>query len=209
MKLSAALPRRPGVVISLLALALITCGCTDRRIEPAREAIAEVEAALATAGTDPIKYVPGEVERVRDRLDSLKQDFAGEDYEAVLREAPAVLAAAQALPAEADRRESELLQSLQAEWSVLEPAVPGRIEAMRSRVQALAAGRVLPPAISRDDLNRATGRIDDAQALWERALVERHAQRLPEAVTLANQARELLDRVAETPGFGAPVLPLK
>lgn len=193
----------------LLALALWLGGCADRQAEPARQAIADVEAALQAAGTEPVKYIPGEVGQVRTGLDSLKQRFADEDYGGVLREAPAVLAAARALAGEAAAREVELRQSLQKEWAALEPVVPARIEEMRSAVEAIAVRRSLPGGVSRDDVAKVGRRVDDAQVLWDRARAERDAGRLPEAVTLANQARELLDLAARTVGLAAPVDPVK
>jgi hypothetical protein len=191
----------------LLAAAMGMTACADRQVQPAREAIARIEATLDTSGTAPVKYIPGEVRAVRDDLDALKRSFEREDYAGVLRDAPAVLAAAQALPREAAAREAELLQTLQREWTTLEPAVPATIAAMRSRVAWLAATGVLPDGVSREDLNRVARRVDDAQALWDRALAERSAQRLPEAVTLAHQARELLDRMAGE--LGAPAAPVE
>src|SRR5512135_2535368 len=108
----------------LLALALCTAACTDPRLQPAQQAIADIEGAIAAAGNAPVKYIPGEVTDVQDDLEVLKQEFESEDYAAVLADAPAVLAAARALRPDAAAREAQLLQSLQQEWSTLEPAVP-------------------------------------------------------------------------------------
>ena len=188
----------------LLALALSATGCTSRQMQPAQAAIAEVEAALTTAGAAPIRYIPGEVGDVRNGLDGLKQMFEREDYADVLRHAPAVLAAAQALPQQATIREAELLRSLGDQWVALESAVPVAIEAGRSRVKQLNSTEGLRGSESQEDETSAARRLGDAAALWERALAERSAQHLPEAVTLGIQARELLDRTAAESGLGAP-----
>lgn len=210
MSLPASLPRcMHRRVLMLLALVVVASACADRRIEPARQAIAEVEAALAAAGDAPIKYLPGEVREVQSGLDALKQKFAGEDYAGVMGDAPAVLAAARALPGKAAAREADLLQSLQGEWAALEPVLPGRLEALRGHLAAMKAGSSLPDGLSRDDVSKAARQVEDAQVLWDRALAERAAQRLPEAVTLANQASELLDRAAATTGPGTSAAPVK
>jgi hypothetical protein len=182
----------------LLASTISLAGCGDRQAQPAQEAIAAVESALAASGTAPVRYIPGEVSEVREGLDALKHSFEREDYAGVLRDAPALLAAARALPREAAAREAELAQALQRDWAALEAVVPAALEAARERVDPPGAA-ALPPGVSRADAARATRQVDHARALWERAQAERNAQRLPEAVTLGHQARELLERVADDP----------
>lgn len=193
----------------MLALAMTTTGCTERQMQPAQAAIAEIEATLAVAGTASIKYIPGEVGDVRGSLADLKQMYEREDYAGVLRDAPAVLAAAQALPQQAATREAELQRSLQEQWAALESAVPPAIEAARMRADQLAATAGSPDGVPQQERASAARRLGDAHALWERALAERNAQRLPEAVTLGLQARELLDRATAESGLGAPRGPVK
>jgi hypothetical protein len=189
--------------VLLLASAISASGCVDRRMQSAQAAIDDIEVALATSGTAPARYIPGQVSDVRHELDMLKRSFEQQEYPRVLRDAPAVLESARALPQAAAAREAALLRSLQADWAALERTLPSDIEAMRRRLQQLETAGHRPDGTS-DDVGEVARQVDDAQALWGRALAERDAQRLPEALTVASQARGVLDRVAAgQPGLGA------
>ncbi|HET9693361.1 MAG TPA: hypothetical protein VFP48_03175 [Steroidobacteraceae bacterium] len=189
-------------------LLLLLAACTDRRQEPAERAIAEVEAALDAAGTAPAKYIPGELEDVRSRLAALKQDFEREDYGAVLDAAPDVLAAARALASTAAAREAELHQALRVEWAALAQSVPAELAAVAERFDRAATGPKRPAGVTAAQLGAAKSRLRDALALWDRARQEATAGRLPEAVTLAHQVRDLgraVDAVSQAGAADAPV----
>jgi hypothetical protein len=55
----------------------------------------------------------------------------------------------------------------------------------------------------------AKGRLRDALALWDRALQEEAAGRLPEAVTLAGQIRDMGRSVDALSRSGAAAAPVK
>ena len=75
---------------------------------------------------------------------------------------------------------------------------------MRTRVDELSHQKSLPAGITAAIVDSAREGVDDSRALWERALVERAAERPEEAVTLANQARERARGVASMVGTAAP-----
>lgn len=197
-----------GWAHACVVLALAVSACTDPQQQPAREAIAEIEAAVEQAGTAPARFVPGDLKDVQARVEALKGQFEERDYEAVVRQAPEVLEAARGLKSEAAAREVELLQSLKAEWNALLHTVPSDIAARREQVEGFEQAG--PPGdVSREGLDRSRRRIEDAQVLWDRAVAEQAAQRLPEAVTLANQARELIERLPGLPEPAAAARPLQ
>jgi len=176
-------------------------------MESARKAIADIENAVISAGTEPAKYAPDALKAVDDQLSALKTRFEEKDYPGVLASAPATLAAARNLPAVAARRKAELHAQLHDEWSTLSSDVPKEIEDVRVRVDGLAARKKLPPGVTQALLASARQGIDDARALWERAVNEDTAQHPEQAVTLANQARERANGVATMLGTaGAPRL---
>ncbi|HWJ05475.1 MAG TPA: hypothetical protein VNS57_06760 [Steroidobacteraceae bacterium] len=193
-------------VLSVVVLVLVAtwlAACANRQQEPARAAIAAIEAELAAAGTAPAKYIPGELEDTQTRLDTLKQQYAAQQFDAVVEAAPEVLAAARQLAPTAAARAKELEQALQTEWTSLSAALPGELATMQAAVTRVAALRALPTGLDTGKLQVARQRATDAQALWDRAQVEQGAGRLPEAVTLANQARDLARQILALPGFGA------
>jgi hypothetical protein len=177
--------------------------CADPQREPARQAIAAIEAELTAAGTDPAKYIPGELKDVQARLEELKQHYATGEFDAVVGAAPAVLAAAKGLASTAAARAAELDQALRQEWTGLVATMPTELATLRSAVERVAALPALPAGLDPDRLRLAGKHATDAQALWDRARQEQAAGRLPEAVTLATQARDLARQAMTLPGFGA------
>lgn len=203
-------PNRAGrlrriVIASLTIIAFAAlAACESAREAPAREAIAQIDRAVTEAGDAPSKYIPGDLRAVETRIERLKRQFDQGHYQTVLDEAPAVLAQARALKTTAATRESELLKQLQVEWAGLERDLPGALAATRERLQTVQRKPQLAPGLSEAQLAYAVRQTDTAAALWQRASSEHDAQRLPEAVTLAAQVRELLQTVHALPGLAAP-----
>ena len=203
--------RHPGAGRCLRAfvwsagILLLVAACADRQTEQAREAIAEIEAAVTAAGTEPAEFVPKVLDDVNDRLDVLKTRFEQKDYAGVLADAPAALAAARNLPAEAAARKAELQALLQQEWTGLSGAIPQQIETVRAKVERIAAQKKIPRGITVATLDTARQGVDDARALWERAIAEHDASRPEQAVTLGNQARDRIEGVAAALGTTSPV----
>ena len=53
-------------------------------MEPAKKAIADIEAAVSAAGADAQRYVPDQVKAVTDQLAGLKAKFEKKDYAGVV-----------------------------------------------------------------------------------------------------------------------------
>jgi hypothetical protein len=203
MKNFPARTRRRAIPFALAAVALVVWGCSHPRERPAQAAIAQIDAELTAAGTAPAKYIPGELENATSRLEVLKQKFGEADYDAVLDAAPDVLAEVRALTPAAAARAAELDAALETEWSGLVEAVPPELDAMRTAVGKAAGAPRLPAGLTAESLELAKKHAADAQTLWDRALLEQAAGRMPEAVTLAHQVRDLVQRVHAVPGVGA------
>jgi hypothetical protein len=201
-------PRRRLAAVAS-ALVLVISACADPRQQPAQQAIDEIDAALAVTGTGPVKYAPGELKDVQARIDELKRQFAAGQFDAVLAAAPEVLAAVRELEPGAAARAAEFDATVRKEWAELAAAVPGELAAMRSAVERVTAAPKLPEGLTVEALPLVKQRVGDAQTLWDRALREQAEGRLPEAVILANQARNLARQVMDSPGVGAGAPALK
>ena len=126
----------------------------------------------------------------------------------MLETAPAVLAAARALASQAAAREAELERALRVEWTLLSQSVPAELASVAQRFDRIAAGSSVPNGVTAIEVRTARSRLRDALALWDRARQEAAAGRLPEAVTLAHQVREIgraVDAVSQAGAAGAPV----
>jgi hypothetical protein len=199
-----------GAHSAWLAVALlgVLTACTDPRQRPAEQAIAEVDAAIAAAGTAPAKYIPGELKAVQARLDDLRRQYGKRHYSTVLEQAPAALQAARSLAPTAAAREAELMQGLRTEWGELVQSVPAELTAVADRFERAARSRKRPQGLTAEDARAGRNRLRDALALWDRALQEEAAGRLPEAVTLAHQVRDMgrtVDSMAQAGASGTPL----
>ena len=187
----------------LLALALaagLTAGCANR-MEPARKAVADVEAALAASGSDATKYIPGRVRAVEQQIADLKSMFDAQDYEAVLAAAPAVLARAEALAGEASAARQAAMEAHAAEWATLIATLPGLLAAIDARVSVLEKARKLPDGISAEQLLSVRAQFTEASALWTRATASHAVGELEQAVALGVSVKGRTDRLLTALGM--------
>lgn len=189
--------------VAFAVMALVVAGCANQ-MEPAKKAIADIEAAVSAAGEDAIKYVPDEVRAVNDQVANLKAQFDKKDYKGVLAGAPAVLAQAQALAASAAAKKTEAMDALNAEWGALESSVPQAVAAIQSRVDILSKSKKLPAGIDKTTLESTKVGLAEATTLWSQATAAQAAGDVEQAVGLARQTKEkadgLLAALGMTPG---------
>src|ERR1700680_4045673 len=104
--------------------ALLLAACASQ-MEPAQRSISDIEAALSTAASDAAKYVPDQLTDVRRELGDLKATFDRQDYDGVLKAAPAVMERVHGLASAAKAKKADLMQALGEEWSGLSARLPG------------------------------------------------------------------------------------
>jgi len=119
--------------LSLAMAAVLLAGCANQ-MEPAKKAIADIEAAVAAAGPDAAQYIPDQLQAVTSQIADLKMKFDQKDYKGVIAAAPALLTQAQGLAAEAgtakQAAEAAALQALNSEWSTLSTDLPAQLAAV-------------------------------------------------------------------------------
>jgi hypothetical protein len=187
----------------LLALALaavLIAGCADR-MEPAGKAIAEVEAALAAAGSDATKYVPGKVRAVEAQIANLRTMFDQKDYKGVLAAAPAALAQAEALAGDASAARQAAMEAHTAEWASLIATLPGALAAIDARVSVLAKARKLPDGMTAEQLQSVQAGFAEASGLWARATTSHAVGELEQAVALGVAVKERADALLAALGM--------
>jgi hypothetical protein len=189
--------------VAFSVVALVAAGCANQ-MEPAKKAIADIEAAVSAAGDEAVKYVPDEVRAVNDQVASLKAQFAKKDYKGVIAAAPAVLAQAQALAGSAAAKKTESMDALNAEWGSLASSVPPALAAVQSRVDILSKSKKLPAGIDKATLGSTKAGLAEANTLWEQATAAQSSGDIEQAVGLARQTKEkadgLLAALGMTPG---------
>jgi hypothetical protein len=182
--------------VSLAMAAVLLAGCANQ-MEPAKKAIADIEAAVAAAGPDAAQYIPDQLEAVTSQIASLKAKFDQKDYKGVLAAAPALLTQAQGLAAAAgaakDAAMAAALEALNAEWGTLSADIPAQLAAVASRVEILAKSKKLPAGLDAATFDAARTGMDEATALWNEATAAQGSGNMEQAVAAARQVKDKLN----------------
>ena len=143
--------------LSLAMAAVLLAGCANQ-MEPAKNAIAGIEAAIAAAGPDAAQYIPDQLQAVTSQLNDLKMKFDQKDYKGVLAAAPALLTQAQGLASAAG-------SAKQAAQAAALEALNRGVGRARGRHSRAAGGRHQP---GRDSLE-----VEEAACRARRGVVRR------------------------------------
>jgi len=187
---------------SLAIAVLVLAGCANQ-MEPAKKAIALFEVAVAAAGEDATQYIPDEVQAVNDEVANLKAQFDKKDYKGVLAAAPAVLAKAQALAANAASKKSEAMDALNGEWNGLAASLPQAVAAIQSRVDILSKSKKLPAGMDKTAFEAAKTGLAEANDLWAQATAAQTSGNVEQAVSLGRQVKEKTDALLASLGMTA------
>ena len=192
--------------LSMALAALLLVGCANQ-MEPAKKAIADVEAAIAAAGPDAAQYVPDQLQAVTGQLADLKAKFDQKDYKGIIAAAPALLTQAQGLAAAAssakEAAQAAALEALNSEWATLSGALPAAVAAIESRVDILSKSKKLPANLDATTFESVKTGLADAKSLWDQATAAQAAGNVEAAVTAARQVKEKADAALAALGMTA------
>ncbi|MCX7054811.1 MAG: hypothetical protein NTU56_11480 [Proteobacteria bacterium] len=192
--------------LSLVMAAALLAGCANQ-MEPAKKAIADIEAAVAAAGPDAAQYIPDQLQAVTTQVADLKMKFDQKDYKGLLAAAPALLAQAQGLTAAAasakQAAEAAALEAFNSEWGTLAADLPAQLAAVTSRVGILSKSKKLPAGLDAASFAAAKSGVDEARALWDQATASQAAGNMEQAVTAARQVKEKLSAAMAGLGMSA------
>jgi hypothetical protein len=170
-------------------------------MEPAKNALDNINATLAAASADAQKYIPDQLAGAQSKVAALKASFDKQDYAAVVARAPAVLAEVSGLAGEASTKRDESLKALGNEWRNLAATIPPSITAVQTRVDALSKTKHVPKDV---DLTGAKSGLADATASWEKAQSEFNSGNASDAVGAAKDAKSKLDSAASALKINLP-----
>jgi len=195
--------------LSMVFAALLLAGCANQ-MEPAKKAIADIEAAISAAGPDASQYVPDQLGTVTQQLGDLKAKFDQKDYKGVIAAAPALLTQAQALAGAAasakeaaEAAKAAALEALGAEWTTLSAALPAQVAAIESRVNILSKSKKLPANLDQATFDSVKAGLADAKTLWDEATAAQASGNVEAAVTAARQVKEKADAAMAALGMTA------
>lgn len=180
---------------ALTCLAVVLIAACANQQQPAQKLLGDLEAAVSSASADAAKYMPDQLQDLQAKLAELKAAYDKQDYAAVIARAPALLATAQGLAADAAAKKDEALQKLNGEWSRLAGTVPDAVTKIEKRIDFLGqkANRKKAAGI---DVPGAKALLGDATALWSKAQAAFAAGNLEEAVSAAKDVKAKVDALA-------------
>jgi hypothetical protein len=192
--------------LSMALAALLLVGCANQ-MEPAKKAIADIEAAITAAGPDAAQYVPDQLQAVTSQLADLKAKFDQKDYKGIIAAAPVLLTQAQGLAgAASSAKEAAMaaaLAAMNAEWATLSGALPSAVAAIQSRVDILSKAKKLPSNLDATTFESVKTGLADAKSLWDQATAAQAAGNVEAAVTAARQVKEKADAALVALGMTA------
>lgn len=174
------------------AAILILASCTNQ-MEPAKNALANINATLSAASADAQKYIPDQFAAAQSKVAQLTASYDKQDYAAVVAAAPAVLAEVNGLAGAATAKKDENLRALGTEWRSLEASVPQSVTAVQTRIDALSKTKRVPKDI---DLNAGKSGLADATSAWDKAQTAFKSGNAEDAVAAAKDAKSKLDTAA-------------
>lgn len=171
--------------LTLCSTAILFVACANQ-MEPAKNALDNINTTLNSVSADAQKYVPDQFADAQTKVAALNASFEKKDYAAVVAGAPAVLAEVNGLTSAAAAKKDEMVKALGNEWRSLAASVPQSLGAVQTRIDALSKTKHAPKDI---DLGAAKSGLADATSAWDKAQEAFKAGNPADAVTAAKDAQ--------------------
>jgi hypothetical protein len=171
--------------LTLCSIAILFVACANQ-MEPAKNALDNINTTLNSVSADAQKYVPDQFADAQTKVAALTASFEKKDYAAVVAGAPAVLAEVNGLTGAAAAKKDEMVKALGNEWRSLAASVPQSLGAVQTRIDALSKTKHVPKDI---DLGAAKSGLADATSAWDKAQEAFKAGNPADAVTAAKDAQ--------------------
>lgn len=171
--------------LTLCSVAFLFAACANQ-MEPAKNALDNINTTLNSVSADAQKYVPDQYAQAQSKVAQLTASYDKKDYAAVVAGAPAVLTEINGLSSAASAKKDESEKTLGNEWRSLEASVPQSITAVQNRIDALSKTRHIPKGV---DLAAAKSGLADANTAWGKAQDAFKAGNPTDAVSAGNDAQ--------------------
>jgi hypothetical protein len=178
--------------LTLCSVAILFVACANQ-MEPAKNALDNINATLNSVSADAQKYVPDQFADAQTKVAALTAAFEKKDYAAVVAGAPAVLTEVNGLSGAAAAKKDEMVKALGNEWRSLAASVPQSLSAVQTRIDALSKTKHVPKDV---DLGAAKSGLADATSAWDNAQEAFKAGNPADAVTAAKDAQGKLASAA-------------
>jgi hypothetical protein len=177
--------RRTTGFLTLCSVAILFVACANQ-MEPAKNALDNINTTLNSVSADAQQYVPDQFTDAQTKAAALTASFEKKDYAAVVAGAPAVLAEVNGLAGAAAAKKDEMVKALGNEWRSLAASVPQSLSAVQARIDALSKTKHAPRDV---DVGAAKSGLADATSAWDKAQEAFKAGNPADAVAGAKDAQ--------------------
>jgi hypothetical protein len=178
--------------IALYSAAILIASCANQ-MEPAKNALDNINASLGAVSADAQKYVPDQLAGAQSKVAALTASYDKKDYATVVTRAPAVLAEVNGLAGAAAAKKDEILKEVGKEWRSLAASVPQSVTAVQTRIDELSKTKRVAKGL---DLTAAKSGLADATSAWEKAQSDFKSGNAADAVAAAKDANSKLASAA-------------
>lgn len=140
-------------VAALCCVALAACSQKG----PAEAALSAAQTAVDGVKADAAKYVPDQAKALTASLTAAREAFDKGDYKVAMEMAQAIPAKASGVAAAVAARKDELTKS----WNALSTSVPGLVDQIQAKLDALSAMKKLPRDMDAAKLEAAKTSLAD------------------------------------------------
>jgi len=171
--------------LTLCSVAVLFAACVNQ-MEPAKNALDNINATLNSVSADDQKYVPDQFAQAQSKAAALTAAFEKKDYATVLARAPGVLAEVSGLAGAAAAKKDEMVKAVGNEWRSLAASVPQSLSAVQSRIDDFSKTKKVPKGV---DLSAAKSALADATSAWDKAKDAFKSGNPEDAVTAGKDAQ--------------------
>jgi len=178
--------------LTFCSVAILFAACVNQ-MEPAKNALANINTTLNSVSADAQKYVPDQFAQAQSKAAELTASYEKKDYATVLARAPAVLTEVNGLAGAAAAKKDEMVKAVGNEWRSLAASVPQSLSAVQSRIDDLSKTKRVPKGV---DLAAAKSGLADATSAWDKAKEAFKSGNPADAVTAGKDAQGKLASAA-------------
>ena len=171
--------------LTFCSVAILFVACVNQ-MEPAKNALDNINNTLNSVSADAQKYVPDQFAQAQGKAAALTASYEKKDYATVLARAPAVLTEVKGLSGAAAAKKDEMEKALGNDWRSLAASVPKSISAVQSRIDDLSKTKRVPKGV---DVAAAKSGLADATSAWDKAQEAFKSGNPADAVTAGKDAQ--------------------
>ena len=188
------------VLILAVAVGLCLVSCGAGKKAAATTAIKTAEDAYNAVKADLVKYLPEDAQGVEDAINGAKASLEEKKFDAAIEAVKAIPDKIAELTVAAAAKKDELTKS----WEEMSGAMPGMLETIKTKLDALSASRKLPVNLDKAALENAKGGYETATAMWNEAQTAFSGGDVVDAMAKAKTVQEKAMEIMTAIGIPLP-----